>query len=383
MREASQFPRFSEAELISRHQRVKSLMSQHEVDALLFFGAGQFSTDIYWLSDWPGGRENYILFEYDSDPIVIAQLYNHIPMARVLSVIKDIRWAGANTAATVSGILGERGLEGKRVGLIGGIPYRHYQRFTEENPGVVLFDFSSPFRMMRTIKSDEEIARLKLASQLTDKSMASIQEGLKVGMREDEIPYLIEPTYLKEGGTAGIHFMTAMSMDDPHFPVPAQFHSSRRLERRDCLITEISGGYWGFTGQIHRTYSFEEPTKEWRELHDVAVEGYMAIENVLRDGATTVDVEKAAEVIHERGYSIYDDLLHGVSQTPPIIQTATTKRHESDEIIFKENMVVTIQPNVITKNEKMGLQFGETVVITKEGCQSLNEFPREWLLCQG
>ena len=178
MREASQFPRFSEGKLNSRHQRVKSLMSQRH-RRLAFFGAGQFSTDIYWLSDWPGGRENYILFEYDSDPIVIAQLYNHIPMARVLSVIKDIRWAGANTAGTVSRILGERGLGGKRVGLIGGIPYRHYQRFKEENPDVVLLDFSSPFRMMRTIKSDEEIARLKLASQLTDKSMVSIQEGLK------------------------------------------------------------------------------------------------------------------------------------------------------------------------------------------------------------
>lgn len=97
---------------------------------------------------------------------------------------------------------------------------------------------------------------------------------------------------------------------------------------------------------------------------------------------SVISPRKAKEFIHERDYSIYDDLLQGVSQTPPIIQKATTKRHESDEIIFKENMVVIIQPNVISKNEKMGLQFGETVVIVKAGCQSLNEFPREGLLCQ-
>jgi Xaa-Pro dipeptidase len=369
--------------MANRHQRVMALMEEKELDALLFFGAGQFASDVYWLTDWPGGRESYILFQADADPLVITQLYNHVPMGRVLSVIKDLRWAGANTAATMSSLLSERGLTGKQVGLVGNIPYRHYLRFTEDHPGTGFNDTSGAFRMMRTIKRPEEIARLKKASDLTDKSVAAIADGLKVGMREDEIPYLIEPVYLKEGGTAGIHFMTAMPMDEPHFPVPAQFHSNRVLQRRDCLITEISGGYWGYTGQIHRTFSFEEPTDDWKRLHEAAVEGFLAIENTLKDGATTADIEEAAEVIHRRGYSIYDDLLHGMSQTPPIIQTKTTKRHENPDITFRENMAVTIQPNVITSDETMGLQFGESVIVTKTGCERLNDYPREWVLCKG
>jgi hypothetical protein len=31
-------------------------------------------------------------------------------------------------------------------------------------------------------------------------------------MREDEIPAIIEPVYLKQGGYAGIHFMSSMPM---------------------------------------------------------------------------------------------------------------------------------------------------------------------------
>lgn len=383
MRDASQFPRFSDQELDGRHRRVAVLMEERQLDAILFFGAGQFSTDIYWLTDWPGGRENYILFQSGFEPVVLAQLYNHIPMAHVLSVISDVRWGGPNMAVTTSALITERGLSGKRIGLVGAIPYRQYLRFTKDHPDTLFEDVSGPFRMMRTIKTPEEIARIKMASELTDKSMAAIAAGLKVGMREDEIPYLIEPVYLKEGGTAGIHFMTAMPMDEPHFPVPAQFHSNRKLERRDCLITEISGGYWGFTGQIHRTFSFEEPTDKWKDLHAVAVEGYLAIEDALKDGSTTADIEEAAEVIHRRGYTIYDDLLHGVNQTPPIIQTSTTKRHQNPDIVFRENMVVTIQPNIITPDEKMGLQFGETVLVTKTGCERLNDYPREWITCPG
>jgi Xaa-Pro dipeptidase len=383
MRDASQFPRFSHAEMADRHRRVAAFMEEQKLDALLFYGTGRFTTDVYWLSDWPGGREAYVLFQAGREPLLIAQLFNHVPMARVLSVISDVRWAGANTAATMSAILSERGLDGKRVGLVGSIPYRHYQRFAENHPDTAFTDAGNAFRMMRTIKTPEELARLKKASELTDKSMAAVAAGMKAGMREDEIPYLIEPVYLKEGGYAGIHFMSSMPMAAPEFPVPAQYQSDRVLQDGDCLITEISGAWWGYSGQIHRTFSLGAPPDDWRALHDAAVEGYLAIENTLKDGASSADVEEAAEVIHARGYTILDDLLHGVNQTPPIIQTRTTKRHESPVVTFRENMAVTIQPNVMTMDERMGLQFGETVVITKTGCERLNAFPREWVICPG
>lgn len=381
MRDASQFPRFSESEMADRHRRVAALMDEQNLDAILFFGTGRFSTDVYWLTDWPGGRDAYVLFQAGAEPLVITQLYNHVPMARVLSVVKDVRWAGANTASTMSGILAERGLSGKKVGLVGAIPYRHYMRFSENHPDTAFTDVGNAFRMMRTIKTPEEIARLRKASELTDQSIAAVANGLTAGMREDEIPYLIEPVYLKAGGYAGIHFMTSMPMTDPDFPVPSQFHSSRKLQNGDCLITEISGAWWGYSGQIHRTFSLGEPTREWRELHDVAVEGYLAIEDTLKDGATTSDIENAAEIIHRRGYTILDDLLHGVSQTPPIIQTRTTKRHENPDFTFRENMAITIQPNVMTPDEKMGLQFGETVIVTRTGCERLNAYPRKWVVC--
>ena len=301
MRDASQFPKFSDAEIASRHQRVRGLIQENGLDAILFFGNGQFSNDIYWLTDWPGGRESYVLFQKDLEPVVVTQLFNHVPMARVLSVIDDVRWAGANTAATVSDVLRSRGLSGKKIGLVGPVPYRHYLHFTENNSDTEFSDASGSFRMMRTIKTAEEIKRLKKASELTDKSITAVAAGLKVGMREDRIPLLIESAYLEEGGYAGIHFMSSMSMTDPDFPVPAQYHSNRELQLGDCLITEISGAWWGYSGQIHRTFSFTEPTDEWQKLHEVAVEGYLAIENTIKDGATTADVELAAEVIHDRG----------------------------------------------------------------------------------
>lgn len=384
MPDASQFPRFPAQEIAARHASVGALMEDAQADGLLVYGSGRFTSDVYWLTDWPGSREGYVLLQRGAEPVLLAQLYNHVPMARVLSVIPDVRWAGANSAASVVALLRERHLDGSRVGLIGSIPFQQYLRLREELPEADFVDLSGRLRTVRAIKSEAEIERLRIASKLTDASMQALADGLRPGLREEELPALIEPVYLRAGGYAGIHFMTSMPMRAPSFPVPAQFQSDRVLQRGDCLITEISGAYWGYTGQIHRTYSLGEgPTAEWRELHEVAVEAFEGILGVLKDGTSTREVEEVSESIHRRGYTIYDDLLHGASQYPPIIQTRTTSRREGGDQTFRENMVVTIQPNVITTDERMGLQFGETVVIRKDGYERLNSFPREWIVCEG
>lgn len=384
MRQRSDYPTFSDQEIARRHAAVYNLMEQEGVDALLVYGSGRYASDVYWLSDWPSSREAYVLFQKGREPVILMQLFNHYPMAKVMSVIKDVRWAGANTGNNVAELIRERGLEKQKIGLVGSIAYQIYNKLREKYPAAGFIDLNSKMRMLRTVRSAEEIERIRFASKLTDDSIHAMAEGLKEGMREDEIPALIEPTYLKLGGYAGIHFMSSMPMRNPDFPVPSQFHSTRRLQKGDCLITEISGAYSGYSGQIHRTFSIGEgPTPEWKQMHDAAVEAFETLARVIKDGATTTEAEEAAEIIHRRGYTILDDLVHGVNQYPPVFQTKTSKRHDSKEITFRENMVIVIQPNVMTRDERMGLQFGETLRVTKNGCETLNAYPRQWVICNG
>jgi len=383
MRQRSDYPTFSDAELERRHQAFDGLMAEEGIDAALVYGSGRYASDIYWLSDWPSSREAYLLMEPGQEPVILMQLFNHFPMARVMSWIKDVRWAGANTTHSVVELIRERGLEAKKIGLVGSISYQVYNHLREKYPNASFVDLGGKLRMMRTIKSAEEIERIRLASKLTDDSIRAMAAGLREGLREDEIPALIEPVYLKQGGYAGIHFMSSMPMRAPDFPVPSQFHSSRKLQKGDCLITEISGAYAGYSGQIHRTFSIGEgPTPQWQKMHDAAMEAFDILSQLIKEGATTTEAEEAAEIIHRRGYSTYDDLVHGVNQYPPIFQTKTRRRHESREMTFRENMVIVIQPNLMTEDEKMGLQFGETLVVKKNGCASLNAYPREWVTCK-
>ena len=376
-----QYPQFSLEEMNRRWTGLRRLMKDAQVEAAVVRGTGAFSREIYYLTDWPGGREGYLFFPTKGDPALLVQLFNHVPMARRVARIPDTRFAGSRSHERMADLC--RNVRG-RIGLIGTIPYQHMAYWRAELPAVEWIDLGEAFREMLALKSGEELERIRTACALTDASMERLEAGLKPGLREWELPALIEPAYLESGGQAGIHYVASMAMRAPDICVPLQYPSMRMISGGDIVITEISGAFWGYSGQVHRSYFMgEPPTADWRRLHDVAVEAYLRIEAVIKDGATVGDVLDAAEFIHEKGYSIYDDLVHGLNQLPPIVRTRRTGNRAIEEFVFRENMVVVIQPNVITPDERMGLQFGETVRVTRTGAERLHRYRREPIVCGG
>src|SRR5436190_747065 len=71
MPDVADFPRFSAEEMASRHAKVQALLDENNLDAMLLYATGRFS-DVYWLTDWPGSREAYVLFQRGADPVVLA-----------------------------------------------------------------------------------------------------------------------------------------------------------------------------------------------------------------------------------------------------------------------------------------------------------------------
>jgi Xaa-Pro aminopeptidase len=315
--------------------------------------------------------------------VLLAQLFNHVPLAERLSLIAETRWAGPDSVATLAEVLTARLAALARVGLAGALPFAAYERLRELLPAMRFIDWNQAFRHLRLVRSAEEIAFFHAAAELTDRSIERLAGGLRPGLREDELPALVESAYLEAAGYAGIHFMTSTSMCEPHELafVPRQYQSDRVLRAGDALITEISGAFWGYAGQIHRTFFLGEPTRAWLDLHRAVEQAYAAIEAVLRDGATLGQVLDAAEIIDRAGYTVFDDLLHGAHQYPPIARTRSTAHaNPPEEFVFRDGMVITLQPQLTTLDRRIGLQFGETVVIRQAGVERLHRYPRQMIV---
>lgn len=370
------WPRFSDAELAARHQRVRALMRQHGLEALLFYAAGR-AAEVQYLAEWPGTRESHLVFPLEGEPRLFIQLFNHLPLAQRIAAV-PVQFGGPHSADAVVAFLRERDLGRASVGTVGPLPFQQYQRIREALPEVRLVEFGRPWRDLRTIKSAEEIERIRRGAAYTDDAMDALLAALGPGVTEHEVVAAIEHSYRSRGGTPGIHYLATMPMDAPFTGVPSQFSTDRVIEQGDVLISEISAGYAGYTGQVHRTYFVGcEPSREWARIHEVAVETFERVERVLRDGASLDEVLEAAEYVHQQGYTVYDDLFHGVNQYPPIFKTRRTSHSNPASYVFRENMVVVVQPNVVTEDARMGVQFGETLRITATGTERLHRTARQ------
>ena len=379
------YPRFSDHEFGRRYAAMRERMARADVAALVVFGtAGLLAGSVQYLSNFLVTQRAHLLFPLDGEPTLFVQLFNHLQLARKLSVVADTRWGGPNSGAAVAEELADRGLERARIGLVGDLPFHDYVRLRDRLPEAELVDFTDQLIAQRLVKGAEELDWLRRGAELSDRAAAALERDVRPGLREDELPLIVESAYLAEGGVNQIHFIATTSMADPRVCVPAQHPSNRVIEPGDVLIAELSAQYWGYPGQVLRTYAIAgEPSPLYRRLHEVALEAFDRIVALLRPGATARQVVEASRLIEDAGFSIYDDLLHGYGggYLPPVLRTPGTAHGPVPDFTFEENMTVVIQPNVITPDERAGVQVGELVRITTDGCESLHRYPRRLIQC--
>ena len=403
-------------------------MEEHRLDALVVFGNSGVNrhnqANVFWLSNHLDLHHCYLVLPRDGEASLFVGLANHVPNAREVSDVPQIEWGGYRPAEKVV----ERVGGARRVGLVGinatfamGMPYAHWRELDGRVPELV--DVTREFQRLRLVKSEEEIAWLRRAAELSDLAMLALRDGAQPGMAEFELVALAEDAYRRRGGQAHITFLRSMSMDAPTGCLPAQNPSARRLEPGDVIITEFSASYWGYSGQVHRpVFVAAEPTAAWQRLFDVALEAYERLTVAVRAGATEADAIEAAAVIPEAGYEIYDDLLHGygVDILPPLIDrhqlsSARVRSHvpgrggmigaagearasseaapqavplrlgqpAADGAAFEAGMAFVLQPNPITPDERMGLQLGALTIVRDDGAECLHRVAFEPLLAGG
>jgi Xaa-Pro dipeptidase len=370
------YPRFSDGEIARRRAAIEGVMGEHGASHLILYGANRFGSAVQWLTAWPVTREAAVVVTPGVRDVLLVQFHNHVPNARRLARDADVRWGGPSTIATAVEILQERGAGGSAVGYAG--PMTAGQRDALASSFGDVVDLSGPVTSLRLVKSPEELEWIRVGAQLSDRSIEALRGEVVPGLTERDLAAIVEGAYLADGGVNHIHYFGVTSMAAPERAVPAQFPSDRRLASGDALTTEISASFWDHPGQVLRTFTIAaDPTPLYRELHDVAQAAFDAIAGVVRDGAHVDEAIEAATVIEDAGFTTYDDLVHGFvgAYLPPVLGSKSRTLEPPPDITFRAGMTVVIQPNVITRDERAGVQTGELVHVTRDGIERLHAAP--------
>jgi Xaa-Pro aminopeptidase len=368
-------------------------MEKSGLGALVIYGnSGNMmrnEANVYYLSDYLDRHQSYIVFPLDGEPVLFIGLYNHLQNAREVSAIEDTRWGGENPAKMVAEELKKCKLDGRSIGVwaVGGakgfVPHDHFLVIANELPEIRVIDVTKEFNSLRLVKSPEELRWLARAAKYTDDGIAELARHVKPGMKEFELGVLVEKGYLGEGGQTYLHYICSTPMEKPQRCVPWQRPTDRTIRKGDVILTEISASSGGYSGQIHRPIAVgAEPNRLFRELYDTALEAYQGVAKLMKAGAQAETAVAGASVIRERGFEICDSLVHGfgVDLLPPHLGIEGSPYWPPSSIELEEDMVVVIQPNPVTPDQKAGVQLGNLCVIQKNGSRSLQRYPMEFVV---
>ena len=370
------YPRFSDDEMRRRRRDLLAAAAEHDVRRVLLVGADRAGSAVQWITAWPVTREAIAVVDDDWPDALFVQHFNHVPLARELARTAEVSWGGPDTADTVVTELQRRGGVQDPVGFIGPLSARTHRQLT--GAGLRLVPLGSAYTQLRLVKSAEEIEWLRVGAALSDAGIEALEDGLHSGMTEWELVDLVERAYVPHGGTTHIHYFGVTSMSNPTRGVPAQHPSYRRVTAADAVTVELSASFWGYPGQVLRTFAVEaEPPALYRELHAAAEAAFDAIVNVLRDGTTPDKIKDAAGVIEDAGFTTLDDLVHGFGggYLPPVLGSRSRDHDRSREIPVRAGMTVVVQPNVVTPDGRAGVQTGELVLVHRDAAERLHAAP--------
>ena len=412
-----------------RREALTNLLREHGADQALVYGFDRSGSAVEWLTGWPVTREAALLLRPGQRDLLFVCFNNHVPNARRLAPDADIQPGNASALEAALDALATRAdrratptpsdpgrpRRPARLGVIGPVPARASDRLAAV--GRIVF-LDREYTALRLVKSAEELARMRTGAAMSDDAVAALAAAARPGMTEAECCASLEGAYIAAGGLTHIHYLGVTAMAEPGLCVPAQWPSPRRLRAGDVLTCEVSASCQGYPGQLLRTFTIAAPaTPLYEDLHRVAAAAFDAMAARLRAGAVAGDLTAAAaEIILGAGYTIYDDLVHGFGggYLPPVISradlesgrtaapparrppagdltsaaparrppagdltsAAPARRPPAGNFTFAAGMTVVLQPNVITPDERAGVQTGELVLVTESGWEPLHRYPR-------
>jgi Xaa-Pro dipeptidase len=371
---AQEYPRFSDAEYARRHQLLSLVMQKAGVDHLLVVTDHRIGNAPQWVTGWPGSVEAYVVFKPGEKMTMFMEWYNHFPLGKKLAVGIDTQWGEHRGIQKTIEELKRRGA--KRVGIMGPLVVAKYRQLKAH---FEMVELDAEYVRLRQIKSEEEIDWLRIGAAFSDAGFAALLAGAQPGVTERELGNIVERAYVGHGGTTMIHYIGRTSMANPQIFVPPQHHSPRQVEKGDIIFCELSGVFWDYPGQVLRTFTVEaEATPLYRELYETAEAAFDAVTGVVRHGTTMQEIIDAASVIENKGFTVCDDLMHGFGggYFQPILGTKSRPAGPLPDMTLEENMTVVVQPNVITTDQKAGVQVGELIRVTRDGFERLHKTAR-------
>lgn len=256
--------------------------------------------------------------------------------------------------------------------------------------GDYLRDATPILDKLAAIKTEEEIQAIRRAEHVALQGFIAAHNSIRVGATEADVAADTTAALLRAGhATAGAHHV------QPYVHVMAGLRaalayrafnltSNAIIRHGDTVTVQIEIAINGYWAELTRTFFAGTISNEWRKAHQACIIAQNAALKLIREGATTRDVDKVARYILERaGFGEYfkHGLGHGIG-FQAINHAAIPKLHPASDTVLRSGMVHNIEPAIYIEGQG-GIRLNDNVVVRTDGNEDLSsQLPREldWLV---
>jgi len=285
-------------------------------------------------------------------------------------------------AKQVKRVLAEYGLEKEPVGVdLIELPMLEALR----REGLEVVDGQQVMLNAREIKTVDEIELLKQAAAVVDATYEDIARAIRPGVKENELVAIATHKMLWMGAER-VECAQAITgwRGRPH----CHTYSDRIVQPGDMVFLDLMHSINGYHTCYYRTFICGKPTKAQIEAYEICSGWVSAAIDRIKPGATTADVCAAWPKAEEYGYRNEDEAFllqfgHGIGLglwERPILSRRFCFDHPAE---IKEGMVFAVECWKGSEDGSGASRIEEEVVVTKDGCEIITNYPSDHLISCG
>jgi Xaa-Pro dipeptidase len=252
-------------------------------------------------------------------------------------------------------------------------PSRFLISLMEQERDLKVINSSIAVDEARMIKTPAEIQLMREASAVNDKAMGELVEHLKdAAHTEVEMGNILGDIY-KKYDTHQFSFDPLICYG-PNAAEPHHGSDDTRLEKDQSIIIDIGGITNNYASDMTRSFFYGQPSAEYQKIYELVHQANLAAIAKVKPGVKFSEIDGAARsIIADAGYGDY--FTHRTGHNIGINVHEFPDVSGVNDMEVQEGMVFSIEPGIYLSG-KYGVRIEDLVVVTSDGCEVLNKFPK-------
>ncbi len=354
-----------------RQNKARELMAANHLDAILLMEGTSlvYFSGIHW---WGGERTFAMVLPAKGKAFYVCPAFEEGRAREQISKSPDsgdadvrIWQEDESPYERIAQGLKDRGISTGTVGMEETVRFVFSEGVMKAAPQIKLASATPVTAGCRRIKSEHEIALMRLAAKVTLAAYVAAHQALKPGMTQADFLHLVEAAHDKLGFEGGALVEVDQYSAFPHGSIEPQV-----IHENSLVLVDGGCKVEGYSSDITRTFVLGKATDKMKKVFDIVHAAQTAALKTARPGLECQAVDAAArKVITDGGYGpdykyFTHRLGHGMGmdghEWPYLVRGNTTR--------IEPNMTFSDEPGIYIRGE-FGVRLEDDMHILENGAE--------------